>query len=83
VLQSRSAAQTDTLIADEFPDAAARLATAARIWLVVYGHPSDPASERPDLKQLLHTSFARAARWSVSRGTLALYIRRTTASPTG
>jgi len=83
VLESRSAAGTGTLIADEYPDAAARLATATRIWLVVAGHPKDPASARPDLEALLHASFERAARWTVSRGTLALYLRRATVAPTG
>jgi len=82
VLESRPAARTGTLIADEFPDVAARLATATRIWLVVAGHPNDPASGRPDLEPLLHASFERAARWAVSRGTLALYIRRATLAPT-
>jgi mannosyltransferase len=83
VLESRSAARTGTLIADEYPDAAERLATAARIWLVVAGHPKDAASGRPDLERLLHSGFERAAQWTVSRGTLALYIRRATAAPTG
>ena len=83
VLESRSAARTHTLIAEEFPDAAARLATATRIWLVVAGHPKDAASDRPDLERLLHADFERAAQWTVSRGTLALYIRRATVAPTG
>jgi mannosyltransferase len=83
VLESRSAAGTGTLIADEYPDVATRLATATRIWLVVAGHPKDPASGRPDLEGLLHAGFERAGRWTVSRGTLALYLRRSPTSPTG
>jgi mannosyltransferase len=60
VLERCTAAQTGTLIADEYPDAATRLAAVARIWLVVYGHRADPATVRPDLERLLHTGFRRS-----------------------
>jgi mannosyltransferase len=80
VLERRTAAQTGTLVADEYSDPAARLATVGRIWLVVYGRRVDPATGRPDLARLLHLSFRPIGRWAVSRGTMALYIRRSTAS---
>ena len=80
VLERRTAAQTGTLVADEYSDPAARLATVARIWLVVYGHRVDPATGRPELARLLHLSFRPIGLWAVSRGTMALYIRRSAAS---
>jgi mannosyltransferase len=79
-LERRTAAQTGTLIADEYPDTATRLAAVARIWLVAYGHRADPATVRPDLERLLHTSFRRSGQWAVKNGTMALYIRRSAVS---
>ncbi len=75
VLLHRSAAQTGTLKASEYPDPVARVAPAGRVWLVVYGHSADPATRRPDLERLLHERFRRAGLWTVRRGTMALYVR--------
>ena len=76
VLMQRSAAQTATLTASEFPDAGARLATASRIWLIAYGRRTDPTAGRPDLRQLLRSQYRRAGLWLAKLGTVALYTRR-------
>ncbi|BCJ47632.1 mannosyltransferase [Actinoplanes ianthinogenes] len=75
VLVQRSAAQTATLKAAEYPDPAARLADAARIWLVVYGRSADPTGRRHDLRKLLHDRYRRAGLWTVKNATMALYVR--------
>lgn len=77
LLLSRSAAQEAGLRASEYPDPAARLAGADRIWLVVYGKVPDPATSRSDLRDVLQTQFRRVDLWTVKRGTMALYVRTT------
>ena len=72
----RSAAAAASLIAPEYPDAAARLAGVTRVWLFVYGKHSDPTAARPDLRSVLTTKYQRTGRWLLSRGTLALYVAR-------
>jgi mannosyltransferase len=75
VLMRATAAQTATLKAAEYPDPATRLATAGRIWLVVYGRHDDPTASRHDVRLLLSEQFRRAGLWTVKHATMALYIR--------
>jgi CheY-like chemotaxis protein len=65
------------LTAAEYSGPAARLASATRIWLVAYGRRSDPATARPDLRQLLGNGFRRIGLWEVKNGSIALYVKRT------
>jgi mannosyltransferase len=82
VLVRSSAAQRGLLAAAEYPDPAARLRAARRIWLVLYGRRTDPLTGRRDLKVLLTTRFRRTGRWTAKNATLALYVRNDQADPT-
>ncbi|HEY0531088.1 MAG TPA: glycosyltransferase family 39 protein [Actinoplanes sp.] len=75
VLVREPAAATATLSAAEYADPATPLASAPRIWLVAYGRRSDPATARPDLRQLLRNGFRRIDVWEVKSGSMALYVR--------
>lgn len=79
LLLERDAAAVGTLRADEYPDAAARVAGATRLWLFVYGRHPDPTAGRPNLRPVLHNGFRQAGIWYVHHATLALFIRHTTA----
>lgn len=81
LLLARDAAANGTLRADEYPDAAARVAGATRIWLLVYGKHPDPTTVRKELQPVLHSRFHRTGIWYVHRATLALYIRIAAAAP--
>ena len=72
----RPAAEVAALVAQEYPDATARLAGVQRVWLFVYGKRTDPTVSRKDLRKVLRADFRRAGVWELSRGTLALYVRR-------
>jgi mannosyltransferase len=76
ILQAESAGQAGTLTAREFPDPAARLAGADRIWLMIYGHRADPATARPDLAPLLRSRYRLVESWRVKGATMALYAAR-------
>lgn len=76
VLRSRPAAEAAQLRADEYPDAAARLAGADRVWLIVGGHRADPTTEHPAVRPLLHTGYERIGIWRPNRATVALYRMR-------
>jgi mannosyltransferase len=76
VLVREPAAVTGTLTAAEYADPTLRLASAWRIWLVAYGRRADPATARPDLRQMLRTGFRRVGLWEVKDGSMALYVRR-------
>ncbi|WP_123678037.1 glycosyltransferase family 39 protein [Couchioplanes caeruleus] len=73
VLESRPAAEVGRLRAEEYPDAAAHVASASRVWLVVGGHPADPATGQPALQGLLRERYERADIWRRSEATLVLY----------
>jgi mannosyltransferase len=76
LLQRRPAAEAGWLMADEHPDAAARVAGVRRVWLMVSGPRKDPATGRPQLQRLLRDRYDRIGIWQVSRGTVALYRYR-------
>jgi mannosyltransferase len=75
VLLRVSAADRGLLTADEYADPGARLTTAGRVWLVLYGRRSNPLKGRRDLAGLLTARFRRAGLWTAKRATLALYVR--------
>jgi mannosyltransferase len=75
VLLARTAAQTATLTAAEYPDPIPHLGSAARLWLVTYGHRTDPTTARRDLRPLLQRRYRRTRLWQVKGGTMALYTR--------
>ncbi|MEV6852164.1 hypothetical protein AB0M88_53335, partial [Actinoplanes sp. NPDC051411] len=76
VLVRQSAAEAATLTALEYAHPTALLASAARIWLVVYGRRGDPTTARPDLRPYLRDGFRRVNVWKVKNGSMALYVRR-------
>jgi mannosyltransferase len=76
VLVRYPASAVASLIAQEYPNAAARLTGVSRVWLLVYGNHSDPTTGRPDLRSLLRSGYRRAAIWHLHRATLALFSRR-------
>jgi mannosyltransferase len=76
VLLRRPAAEAAQLRADEYPDAAARLAGVNRVWLIVGGNRADPTTEQPALRSLLHTAYERIGLWRPNRATVALYRAR-------
>jgi mannosyltransferase len=76
VLVRESATVTGTLTAAEYANPGARLASAVRIWLIVYGRRGDPATARPDLRQFLRDGFRRIGVWEVKNGSMALYVKR-------
>jgi mannosyltransferase len=73
VLQSRPAAAAGRLMADEYPDPAARLAGVRRVWLLVSGPRKDPATGYPALRPVLRERYDRIGTWQVNRATVALY----------
>lgn len=76
LLQRRPAAEAGWLMAEEHPDAAARVTGVRRVWLLVGGPRRDPAAGRPDLRPLFQQRYERVGIWQVSRGTVALYRYR-------
>lgn len=82
LLLARDAAANGTLRADEYPDAATRVALTPRIWLLVYGKHPDPTSVRRELQPVLGRGFRRTGIWNLHRATLALYVRISGAAPT-
>ncbi|GGQ42848.1 glycosyltransferase family 39 protein [Couchioplanes azureus] len=76
VLMARSAAEVGSLRAEEHRDAAARVRGTARVWLLAYDRPPDPATGRPDLRPLLATEYRQARIWYLDHATLALYVHR-------
>jgi mannosyltransferase len=76
LLQRRPAADVGRLMAEEHPDAAARVAGASRVWLLVSGPRKDPATGYPALRPLLRERYERIGLWQVSRGTMGLYQLR-------
>ena len=76
LLQSGSAADAGALRADEYPDAAARVAGVRRVWLFVGGQRKDPATGYPALRRLLRERYERIGIWPVGNGTVALYRYR-------
>jgi mannosyltransferase len=76
LLQRRSAADAGRLMAEEYPDAAARVAGVPRVWLLVSGPRQDPATGYPALRPLLRDDYERVGIWQVNRGTVALYRHR-------
>jgi mannosyltransferase len=76
LLQHRSAADAGRLVAEEYPDAAARVAGVPRVWLLVSGPRKDPATGYPALRPLLRDDYERVGTWQVNRGTVALYRLR-------
>jgi mannosyltransferase len=73
VLVCASAANRELLTAAECPDPRARLAAAARVWLVVYGRRADPLTGRKDLAADLATRFRRVGVWRAKAATVGLY----------
>ncbi|MGW4947527.1 hypothetical protein ACWEOZ_38755 [Actinoplanes sp. NPDC004185] len=73
LLQRRSAADAGRLMAEEYPDAAARVAGTPRVWLLVSGPRQDPVTGYPALRSLLRDHHRRVGVWPVNRGTVALY----------
>jgi hypothetical protein len=76
LLQRRPAADAGWLMADEHPDAAARLTGVRRVWLLVSGPRQDPATGCPALRPVLRERYERIGIWQVSRGTVGLYRYR-------
>ena len=76
VLLRRSAAQSASLIAEEYPDVATHLAGVQRVWLMVNDHPTDPTVRKPAARGVLRLDFQRVALWRISGATIALYQRR-------
>ena len=76
VLLRRSAAQSASLIAEEYPDVATHLAGVQRVWLMVNDHPTDPTVRKPAARGVLRADFQRVALWRISGATIALYQRR-------
>ena len=76
VLLERSAASSASLKATEYADAADRVASAPRIWLLVGGWHSDPTTVRKQLRPLLRLDYTRVQLWHVKWATLALFRRR-------
>lgn len=76
LLHRRPAAEVGRLIADEHPDAAARVTGVRRVWLLVGGVRDDPTIRRLDLRPLLGERYERLGIWHVTRGTVALYRYR-------
>jgi mannosyltransferase len=76
VLQRRRAADVGRLTADEYPDAAARLAGVRRVWLMVSGPRRDPSTGYPALRPTLRERYERIGVWQVKSGTVALYRYR-------
>ncbi|MEU8615586.1 hypothetical protein AB0C29_47155, partial [Actinoplanes sp. NPDC048791] len=76
LLRRRSAADSGRLVAEEYPDAAARVAGVPRVWLLVSGPRQDPATGYPALRPLLRDDYERVGIWQVNRGTVALYRHR-------
>lgn len=73
VLVEVPSAQTGWLIADEYRDAAGRIAGAPRIWLAIGAQRADPLTARPDLRPLIKAGYHRTGFWQPKRATLALY----------
>lgn len=76
LLRSRPAADAGALRADEYPDAAARVAGVRRVWLIVGGSRKDPAAGYPALRPVLRERYERVGIWPVRSGTVALYRYR-------
>ena len=74
LLLARSAADVASLRADEYPNPAAHLAGAKRLWLLVDGHYNDPTTVRPELRPTLITDYRRTGLWHLHRATLALFV---------
>lgn len=69
-------ARTGTLIAEEYPDTAARLAGARRVWLVLGDRVADPLTIRPELRAMLTGGYRQVDVWQPKRATVALYELR-------
>ncbi|MEV6601531.1 glycosyltransferase family 39 protein [Actinoplanes sp. NPDC051346] len=78
VLLSRSAAEAGQLRADEYQDAATHVAGQDRVWLVVGGHPGDPTTGQPALRNLLRERYEPVRSWQRSEVTVVLFRTRQT-----
>ncbi len=76
VLQSRTAARAAWLMAEEHPDAAARLTGVPRVWLMVSGPRKDPATGYPALRPVLKDRYQVVKIWQLNRATVGLYRYR-------
>ncbi|MFI5495076.1 glycosyltransferase family 39 protein [Actinoplanes sp. NPDC051859] len=78
VLQRRSAADVGELRAAEYAgaDAAARLTSTSRVWLVVGGDRRDPTALVPAVQGVLREKYVVAGLWHRNEATVALYRAR-------
>jgi mannosyltransferase len=76
VLRSRPAADVGRLMAEEHPDAAARLAGVDRVWVVIGDTRRDPLTGQPAVRPLLRDRYERIGLWRLNRATVGLYRAR-------